>query len=63
MIVSSFIIQANVITIVNYDRKTFIVQARGPSVMKQFSEQTYSAEWDFLTFQCYKKFMLKMRVK
>jgi hypothetical protein len=27
MIVSSFIIQANVITIVNYDRKTFIVQA------------------------------------
>jgi len=29
MIVSSFIIQANVITIVNYDRKTFIVQATG----------------------------------
>ncbi len=27
MIVSSFIIQANVITIINYDRKTFIVQA------------------------------------
>jgi hypothetical protein len=27
MIVSSFIIQANVIMIVNYDRKTFIVQA------------------------------------
>jgi hypothetical protein len=27
MIVSSFIIQANVITIVNYDRQTFIVQA------------------------------------
>jgi len=27
MIVSSFIIQANFITIVNYDRKTFIVQA------------------------------------
>jgi hypothetical protein len=27
MIVSSFIIQANVITIVNYSRKTFIVQA------------------------------------
>ncbi len=26
-IISSFIIQANVITIVNYDRKTFIVQA------------------------------------
>jgi hypothetical protein len=29
MIVSSFIIQANVITIVNYDRQTFIVQATG----------------------------------
>jgi hypothetical protein len=29
MIVSCFIIQANVITIVNYDRKTFIVQATG----------------------------------
>jgi hypothetical protein len=28
-IVSSFIIQANVITIVNYNRKTFIVQATG----------------------------------
>jgi hypothetical protein len=27
MIVSSFIIQANVIMIVNYDRQTFIVQA------------------------------------
>jgi hypothetical protein len=27
MIISSFIIQANVITIVNYDRQTFIVQA------------------------------------
>ncbi len=27
MIVSSFIIQANVIPIVNYDRQTFIVQA------------------------------------
>jgi len=27
MIVSSFIIQANVITIVNCDRQTFIVQA------------------------------------
>jgi len=26
-IISSFIIQANVITIVNYDHKTFIVQA------------------------------------
>jgi hypothetical protein len=29
MIVSSFIIQANVITIVNYDRQTFIIQATG----------------------------------
>jgi hypothetical protein len=29
MIVSSFIIQANVIMIVNYDRQTFIVQATG----------------------------------
>jgi hypothetical protein len=29
MIVSSFIIQANVIMIVNYDRKIFIVQATG----------------------------------
>jgi hypothetical protein len=29
MIISSFIIQANVITIVNYDCKTFIVQAIG----------------------------------
>ncbi len=27
MIVSSFIIQANVITIINYDCQTFIVQA------------------------------------
>jgi hypothetical protein len=27
MIISSFIIQANVITIVNYDCKTFVVQA------------------------------------
>jgi hypothetical protein len=34
MIVSSFIIQANVITIVNYDRKTFIVQATGGNVIK-----------------------------
>ncbi len=29
MIVSSFIIQANVLTIVNYDRHLFIVQATG----------------------------------
>jgi len=29
MMVSSFIIQANVITIVNYDRHLFIVQATG----------------------------------
>ncbi len=29
MIVSSFMIQANVIMIINYDRKTFIVQATG----------------------------------
>ncbi len=29
MIVSSFIIQANVITIINYDRHLFIVQATG----------------------------------
>jgi hypothetical protein len=29
MIISSFIIQANVITIVNYNHKTFIVQATG----------------------------------
>jgi hypothetical protein len=27
MIIFSFIIQANVVTIINYDRKTFIVQA------------------------------------
>ena len=31
MIFSSFIIQANVITIVNYNCKTFIVQATGNS--------------------------------
>ncbi len=29
MIISSFIIQANVITIVNYDHQTFIVPATG----------------------------------
>ncbi len=29
MIVSSFIVQANVITIANYDCKTFIVQVTG----------------------------------
>ncbi len=34
MIISSFIIQANVIMIVNYYRKTFIVQATGLSVIK-----------------------------
>jgi hypothetical protein len=33
MIVSSFIIQANVITIINYDRQTFIVQATDPFVV------------------------------
>jgi hypothetical protein len=38
MIVSSFIIQANVITIVNYDRKTFIVQATGGSNWRWQSE-------------------------
>jgi hypothetical protein len=32
MIVSSFIIQANVITIVNYDRHLLIVQATGGEV-------------------------------
>jgi hypothetical protein len=38
MIVSSFIIQANVIMIVNYDHKTFIVQAtdRSDIRMKKF---------------------------
>ncbi len=41
-IVSSFIIQANVIPIVNYDHKTFIVQATGmASVMKQKSFQKF----------------------
>ena len=35
MIVSSFIIQANVITIVNYDSKTFIVQATDFALKKQ----------------------------
>jgi hypothetical protein len=38
-IVSSFIIQANVITIVNYDRQTFIVQATGFHYFMGF--------WDF----------------
>jgi hypothetical protein len=36
MIISSFKIQADVITIVNYDRQTFIVQATGPNVMQFF---------------------------
>ncbi len=31
-IISSFIIQANVITIINYDRHLFIVQATGGSM-------------------------------
>jgi len=34
MIVSSFLVQANVITIINFNRKTFIVQATG---VKAFS--------------------------
>jgi hypothetical protein len=37
MIVSSFIIQANVITIINYDRKTFIVQATDKKTLLFFS--------------------------
>jgi hypothetical protein len=36
MIVSGFIIQANVITIVNYDHKTFIVQAIGYAEFSYF---------------------------
>jgi hypothetical protein len=36
MIVSSFIIQANVITIINYNRKTLIVQATGQNVIILF---------------------------
>jgi len=34
---NSFIIQANVITIVNYDRHLFIVQATGANVLKLFT--------------------------
>ncbi len=41
MIVSSFIIQGNVIMIVNYNRKTFIVQATGAK------EQLYSLQHNF----------------
>ncbi len=37
MIVSSFIIQANVITIVNYNRQTFIVQATVRPLFVAFS--------------------------
>jgi hypothetical protein len=37
MIASSFIIQANVIMIVNYDGKTFIVQATAISFSSQFT--------------------------
>jgi hypothetical protein len=39
MIISSFIIQANVITIVNYDHKTFIVQA---TELEKFSRDKHS---------------------
>ena len=35
-IISSFIIQANVITIIHYDRKTFIVQATGKKCKNLF---------------------------
>ncbi len=35
-IVSSFIIQANVITIINYDRKTFIVQATASQQLRTY---------------------------
>ncbi len=37
MIISSFIIQTNVITIVNYDRKTFIVQATDMATLNRFA--------------------------
>jgi hypothetical protein len=39
MIVSSFIIQANVIMIINYDRKTFIAQATGDGMKWNAIEQ------------------------
>ncbi len=39
MIISSFIIQANVIMIINYDRKTFIVQATGENVIRNLQSK------------------------
>ncbi len=47
MIVSSFIIQANAITIVNYDRKTFIVQAMG-WLLEVFAEYEKLTVLDFV---------------
>jgi hypothetical protein len=46
MIVSSFIIQANVITIVNYNRQTFIVQATGLTFwIRQGATLAWSPSW------------------
>jgi len=47
MIISSFIIQANVITIINYNRKTFIVQATGfSSILVFLSNESNLARFD-----------------
>jgi hypothetical protein len=43
MIVSSFIMKANVITIVNYDRQTFIVQATDSDTIKLLTAVINSA--------------------
>jgi hypothetical protein len=42
MIISSFIIQANVITIVNYDRQTLIVQATGGLYHKTYYGRNFA---------------------
>ncbi len=63
MIISSFIIQTNVITIVNYDRQTFIIQATGlyiilcnlqlPALLDFAGTNSRDKDYSFLqTFRC-----------
>ncbi len=51
MIISTFIIPSNVITIVNYDRKTFIVQATDWHIFHVLSEK-WTGNLDFTSFKC-----------
>ncbi len=48
MIIHSFIVLATVITIVNYDRKTFIVQATGWNRQSFYNRATITVEKSFI---------------